>query len=199
MTTLRPERDHYSTVAVILHWLIAGLIIWNVLIGWSADELRGMEKLAKLQPHKTIGITVLILSVIRLIWRLTHRPPVLNPHMKPWERFLAHLVHWSLYAAMIAIPLSGWAMSSASKLITIYPIRLGPVEWPAMSFLTNLPPDQMRQAHEVLENGHKLMAKVMIYGLVPLHILGALKHQFIDRQDEFYRMLPFLPRRKTLP
>lgn len=189
-------RDHYSAVAVILHWLIAGLIIWNVLIAWSADDLHGMAKLAKLQPHKTIGITVLILSVARLIWRLTHRPPVLNPDMKPWERFLAHFVHWLLYALMIGLPLSGWAMSSASKLITIYPIRLGPVVWPAMSFLTNLPAAQMRDAHEVLEQAHHLLAKVMVYGLVPLHILGALKHQFIDRQDEFYRMLPFLPRRK---
>ena len=195
-TDSRPARDHYSTVAVILHWLIAGLIIWNVLIGWSADELRGMEKLAKLQPHKTIGITILILSVARLIWRLTHRPPVLNPHMKPWERSLAHFVHWSLYFVMIALPLSGWAMVSASKLVTIYPIMLGPIEWPAMSFLTNLPPDQMGEVHEVLEEAHHLLAKVIVYVLVPLHILGALKHQFIDRQDELHRMLPFLPRRK---
>jgi cytochrome b561 len=193
----RPS-DHYSTVAVVLHWLIAGLILWNVLIAWSADDLHGMAKLAKLQPHKTIGITVLILSVSRLIWRLVHRPPPLDPHMKPWERFLAHLVHVSLYVLMIGLPLSGWAMSSASKLITIYPIRLGPVVWPAMSFLTNLPADQMRSTHETLEAAHHLLAKVMVYGLVPLHILGALKHQFVDRRDEFYRMLPFLPRRRPL-
>ena len=199
MTTNKPARGHYSTVAVILHWLIAGLIIWNVLIGWSADELRGMEKLARLQSHKTIGITILLLSVARLIWRLTHRPPVLNPHMKPWERFLAHLVHWSLYAVMIGLPLSGWAMASASKLVTIYPIMLGPVEGPAMSFLTNRPPDQMRDVHEVLEEAHHLLAKLIVYVLVPLHILGALKHQFIDRQDELHRMLPFLPRRKPNP
>ena len=87
-------------------------------------------------------------------------------------------------------------MASASKLVTIYPIMLGPIEWPAMSFLTNLPPDQMRDVHEVLEEAHHLLAKLIVYVLVPLHILGALKHQFIDRQDELHRMLPFLPRRK---
>lgn len=194
--TAKAPRDRYSTIAMLLHWLIAGLIVWNVLIGWSADELRGMEKLNAIQPHKTIGITILLLSLVRLAWRLTHRPPPLDPDMKGWERALAHTIHWSLYIVMIALPLSGWAMVSASKLVTIYPIMLGPLEWPAMSFLTNLPSEQMNSAHEVLENGHKLMAKVMIYGLVPLHILGALKHQFIDKKDEFYRMVPFLRRRK---
>lgn len=191
--------DRYSTVAVILHWLIAGLIIWNVLIGWSADELRGMEKLRAIQPHKTIGITILLLSLARLGWRLTHKPPPLDPSMKAWEKALAHTVHWGLYVLMIGLPLTGWAMSSASKLITIYPIMLGPIEWPALSFLTNLPADQMRPTHDALEAAHKLMAKAIVYVLAPLHILGALKHQFVDKHDELRRMIPFLPRRKSHP
>lgn len=188
--------DRYSTVAVIFHWLIAGLIIWNVLIGWSADELQGMAKLRAIQPHKTIGISILLLSLARLAWRLTHKPPPLDPSMKGWEKALAHAVHWGLYVLMIGLPLTGWAMSSASKLILTFPIMLGPIEWPAMSFLTDLPPDQMRASHEVLEAAHKLLAKAIVYVLVPLHILGALKHQFIDKHDEFARMIPFLPRRK---
>ena len=130
----------YSTVAIILHWLIAALLVWIVLLGWEASDVQGSAKIAPLQLHKPLGITVLLLTLARLGWRLTHRPPAISPHLKPWERRLARVVHWGFYVILLALPLSGWAMVSASKLITVFPIDMfGLFNWPALSFLTNLP------------------------------------------------------------
>lgn len=186
----------YSTVAIILHWLIAALLVWIVLLGWEASDVQGSAKIAPLQLHKPLGITVLLLTLARLGWRLTHRPPAISPHLKPWERRLARVVHWGFYVILLALPLSGWAMVSASKLITVFPIDMfGLFNWPALSFLTNLPADQMKSTHDLLEDAHHLMAKIVVYGLVPLHVLGALKHQFIDKDNELARMIPFLARK----
>lgn len=186
----------YSTVAIILHWLIAALLVWVVLLGWEASDLQGSAKVAPLQLHKPLGITILLLTLFRLGWRLTHRPPAISPHLKPWERRLASVAHWGFYIILLALPLTGWAMVSASKLITAFPINMfGLFNWPALSFLTSLPADQMKATHEALENAHHLMAKLIVYGLVPLHVLGALKHQFIDKDNEMARMIPFLARK----
>lgn len=186
----------YSTVAIILHWLIAALLVWIVLLGWEASDVQGSAKIAPLQLHKPLGITVLLLTLARLGWRLTHRPPAISPHLKPWERRLARVVHWGFYVILLALPLSGWAMVSASKLITVFPIDMfGLFNWPALSFLTNLPADQMKSTHDLLEDAHHLMAKIVVYGLVPMHVLGALKHQFIDKDNELARMIPFLARK----
>ncbi len=84
----------YSTVAIILHWLIAALLVWIVLLGWQAGDLEGSAKIAPLQLHKPLGILVLLLTLARLAWRLTRRPPVINPDLKSWERRLALVVHW---------------------------------------------------------------------------------------------------------
>jgi cytochrome b561 len=186
----------YSTVAIVLHWLIAGLLVWIVLLGWEASDVQGAAKVAPLQLHKPLGILVLLLTLGRLAWRLAHRPPTISPHLKPWERKLATVAHWGFYVILLALPLTGWAMVSASKLITVYPIDMfGLFNWPALSFLTNLPAEQMKPTHDLLAEAHHLMAKVIIYGLVPLHVLGALKHQFIDKDNNLARMIPFLARK----
>jgi cytochrome b561 len=188
----------YSTVAIILHWLIAALLVWIVLLGWQACDLQGSAKVAPLQLHKPLGITILLLTLFRLGWRLTHRPPAISPHLKPWERRLASVAHWGFYVILLALPLTGWAMVSASKLITVFPIDMfGLFDWPALSFLTNLPADQMKATHDLLAEAHHLMAKAIVYGLVPLHVLGALKHQFLDKDNEMARMIPFLARRNA--
>lgn len=186
----------YSTVAIVLHWTIAVLLVAAVGLAWYADNAEGLAKIAPLQLHKPLGITILLLTLVRLGWRLTHRPPVLNPHLKPWERMLATTVHWGFYVILLALPLSGWAMVSASKLITVYPIDMfGLFNWPALSFLTNLPADQMKSTQDLLAEAHHLIAKIIVYVLTPLHVLGALKHQFIDRDNELARMIPFLARK----
>jgi cytochrome b561 len=185
----------YSTVAMALHWIIAAMLIANVGLGWVGGDMEGGEqKIALLQWHKTIGISILLLSLARLAWRLTHRPPALNPHLKAWEKVLAHIVHWGFYVVMIGLPLTGWAMTSASPVIKIYPISFwGLFDWPAISFITDLPREQAKTIGQAFGAGHDVLAKALVYVLFPLHVLGALKHQFIDRDGEMGRIIPFLP------
>jgi cytochrome b561 len=194
---MKSPPDRYSYVAMLFHWAIAVLLLWNIWIAWNAEELKGLAHMRALQPHKTIGITVLILSVLRLIWRLVMKPPRMPDTMAGWERSLARLVHVLFYVAIIGIPLTGWAMASIGKLATVYPIRLGPVIVPTFAALSDLPPDQAHSTRETLEFVHTNMARATLYVLVPLHVLGALKHQFIDKADEFGRMIPFIPRRRA--
>jgi len=189
--------DRYSIVAIVLHWTIAALIVWNVAIAWGAEDLRGMAKVAALQPHKTIGITILLLTLARLGWRIFMKPPPLPATMAVWERRLARTTYLLFYVALLGIPLSGWAMVSASKLVAVYPIHLGPVIWPAITPLTDLPHEQQHAAREALGAAHEWLGRAMIYVLFPLHVAGALKHQFIDRDDELRRMIPLWPKRKA--
>ncbi|HEX4179766.1 MAG TPA: cytochrome b [Caulobacteraceae bacterium] len=188
-------KDRYSTVAIVLHWLIAVLLITNIGLAWYFNTLTGEAKIEPTQLHKSIGITVLTLSVARLGWRLAVPAPRLPAYVTGWEKGLAQTVHVLFYGVMLGMPLSGWAMVSASPLIKVFPITLFHIApWPAMSFLTNLPHDQMKQAHKVFEATHGLLAK-LAYVLIVLHVAGALKHQLISRDDVVGRMIPFLRRR----
>jgi cytochrome b561 len=188
-------QTRYSTVAILLHWTIAVLLVVNVGLAWYADSLEGAAKIAPLQLHKPIGVTILLLTLARLTWRRINPPPLLSPTLLPWERMLSKTVHALFYVMLLAIPLTGWAMVSASKLIQVYPIDMfGLFNWPAIPWLAQLPPDRMPATHELFEEAHPLLAKVIIYGLIPLHILGALKHQFLDKDNELARMIPFLRR-----
>lgn len=185
----------YSYVAILFHWIIVVLLVTNVGLAWYADSLEGAAKIAPLQLHKPIGITILLLTLGRLAWRLMNPPPALSPRLKPWERILARTVHAMFYVLLLAMPLTGWALVSASALITQYPINMfGLFDWPAIAPLFDLPAAERREVHELFEETHHLLAKVIVYGLIPLHVLGALKHQFIDKDNELARMIPFLAR-----
>ena len=189
-------RTRYSTVAILLHWAILGLLVWTVLLAWSAEDLKGMAKMVPLQLHKPIGITILLLTLVRLAWRFVQPAPLMGAHLKPWERHLARTVHVLFYVLLLVIPLTGWAMVSASALIMKFPIHMfGLFDWPVIQPLYDLPGELRHARREQLETVHKLLAKVVIYGLIPLHILGALKHQFLDRDNELARMIPFLARK----
>ncbi len=114
----RNSAQRYGIVAQTLHWVVVALLIVQVTLGKIADELPlGLEKLAVLARHKSFGITILGLAVIRLAWRWLNRPPPL-PSMPRWQHLAANLNHWALYALLFAMPLSGWMMSSASN----YPV-----------------------------------------------------------------------------
>jgi cytochrome b561 len=187
-------RERYSGVAIALHWTIAVLILSNIGIAWYFNTLSGAAKIGPVQLHKSIGITVLMLSVARLGWRLAVPAPKLPSYVTGWEKLLAQTVHVLFYVIMLGMPLSGWAMSSASPLIRVFPITLFHlVPWPTMTFLSSLPHDQMKQAEKAFETTHGLLAK-LAYGLVVLHVAGALKHQFISNDDVVARMIPFLRR-----
>lgn len=173
----------YGYVAQTLHWVIVGLLIVQVTLGKIADELPlGLEKLAVLARHKSFGITILGLAVIRLAWRSVNRPPP-PPPMPRWQHMAAKLNHWALYALLFAMPLSGWMMSSASNY---------PVSWFGLVQLPDLvAPDPSLK--ERFEEVHEALAKILI-ALALLHIAAALKHQFLDRDGLLYRMLPERPR-----
>jgi cytochrome b561 len=189
------SRDRYSTVAIILHWTIALLIVTNIGVAWYFNTLHGSAKIEPVQLHKSIGITVLMLSVLRLGWRLAVPAPKLPDYVTGWEKWLAQAVHVGFYVIMLGMPLSGWALSSASPLIHVFPIVLfHTIPWPTIAPLASLPHDQMKQAHDAFVLTHGLLAK-LAYGLIVLHVAGALKHQFISNDDVVARMIPFLPRR----
>ncbi len=203
----------YTRVAIALHWLIAAAIAYNLLSGLARDLLPG----GFFVFHVSSGLTILILSVVRVVWRLTHKPPPLLP-MKQWERGLAHGVHFLLYAAMLVLPLSGWAMISANppagspgaayaqeqraRAAAAAGRPASPARKPAMFWdLAPIPligpvneigrePGRVAEQHalhERIETFHALGGWVML-SLLFLHVGGAWKHQLVDREPELARM-----------
>ncbi|MEH3107701.1 MAG: YceI family protein [Sphingomonas fennica] len=176
--------DRYTGVAKTLHWLIAALLIANILLAWRMGGPRTPASYAVFQLHKSIGITVLLLTLVRIGWRVTHPAPPLSAHLKAWEKGLAHLAHYGFYALMLGLPLTGWLIVSSSA--TGIPTFLyNFIPWPHIPLSAGAKP----LAHEVGETGHGLLAYAA-YLLIAMHVAGALKHQWIDRDGEIGRMLP---------
>ena len=115
----------YNALAMVLHWTIAVLILTNIGIAWYFGTLHGLAKIPPTQLHKSVGITVLLLSLVRLAWRFLKPPPPLPGYVRGWERTVAGIVYVLFYGFMIAQPLTGWAQVSASRLIHVYPILPG--------------------------------------------------------------------------
>jgi cytochrome b561 len=194
-TPARAPRSTYSWVAITLHWLIALGILTNIGLAWWFGTLKGPEAIPPIQLHKSIGITVLALTLIRIGWRLTHAAPALPDTMRPWEKWAANSVHFVLYLLMLGLPLSGWAMVSASPLIKVHPTVLyGVLHIPAVPF-PGLDSDQLHDTHKLLEKTHELLGWIA-YATITLHVAAALKHHLIERDDVLSRMIPYL-RRKT--
>ena len=186
------SRMRYNAVAMTLHWLIAVLLITNIGLAWYFNTLHGLPKIPPVQLHKSFGITILLLSLARLAWRFISPPPPLPASLQPWERVAAGTVYVLFYVVMIGMPLSGWALSSASAIIRFEPIRLfWTIPWPAISPLSDLPPPQMKQAHAAFVAVHHFLAKVA-YGLIVLHVAAALRHLLLLRDGVMSRMVPFL-------
>lgn len=183
----RYSHSGYSKVAITLHWLIALMIIGNVIGALifdplldSADPAQRAQGATLVGIHKSIGLTVLGLSLIRLFWRLTHGFPRLPEHMARWEIGLARANHVAFYFLMIAVPLAGYIMSSGGP----YPISyFGLFEVPKLPVGKPLG-GFAHEAHEVLA--------FTTVGLAVLHVAGALKHHFLDRDDVLARMLPLV-------
>lgn len=168
----------YTRVAIALHWTIAILIVANLTIGLLQDSLlKGTIPL-----HKSIGMLVLILGLIRLGWRIGHRPPQWPAGVARWERRASSVVHWTFYALMVLIPLSGWIFTSAS-------LKRYPLSFFGLFPLPMFPVPQDKAIAHVWAERHELMAYLMI-ALLILHIGGALKHRFIQRDQVLGRMLP---------
>ncbi len=175
------QRSHYSAVAIVLHWLIAAAIVFQVIIAWRMGGGRTPEGFALVQLHKSIGITVLLLSLARLAWRLTHRPPPLPAGMAAWEKALAKVAHVGLYVIMIGLPITGWIMVSASR-IQVPTLLYGVVPWPHVPGLAHLAEPAKSAWHAFGETGHEVLAWGA-YVLVALHVAGALKHQLFSKDE----------------
>jgi len=172
--------DRYTGGAIFLHWTIAALVLANLFIGLFHESL--LEGMPLMPLHKSIGVTVLALSVARLGWRLVHRPPPLPEAMARWEKALAKGVHWVFYALLLALPLTGWAFSSN-------PARPRPVDWFGLFELPLLP---VNGAVAAASHAAHEMLGLLMTALVLLHVAAALRHHFIRRDHALARIAPWL-------
>lgn len=174
--------ERYTRTAVGLHWIIALLIFTAIPLGIYMHDLPlSPEKLKLYSWHKWIGVTIFLLALLRLFWRSTHRPPALPQTMPAWERFAAHTVHFLLYLLIFAIPISGWLMSSAKGIQTVW---FGVLPLPDLV-------DKDKGLADIFKTMH-VSLNLMLIGLLLAHVGGALKHHFIERDEILERMLPFL-------
>lgn len=176
------ESTRYTKVAIILHWVVAAGLFINVLLGLLAESF-GKENIRfAINTHKSIGITLLGFILLRLLWRLTHKPPAYPYQQPPLERFLAGATHTLLYVVMLLIPLSGWMHDSAWKSageIKMY--WFGLFEWPRIGWIMDVEPVAKESLHTLFGNLHEWSATAL-YALVALHVAAALKHHFSKTQ-----------------
>ncbi|MFN3594607.1 MAG: cytochrome b [Thiobacillaceae bacterium] len=176
----------YTRTAIALHWLVAVLILAALPLGLTMTEMPlSPQKLKFYAWHKWLGVTVFLLVVLRLAWRATHQPPPLPASLPAWQRSAANVTHWLMYALMLAIPLSGWLMSSAKGFQTVY-LGLIPI------------PDLLAKDEALgnrLDTGHTVLAYSLVVLLV-VHVAAAFKHHWVDRDDVLTRMLPWIKPRK---
>lgn len=177
---LRNTAARWGHIAQFLHWLIVALIIAQVILANLAEGLPiGMKKLAMFARHKSVGITILGLAVIRLLWRWANPTPLLPGTLKPYERVLAGLTHGGLYILLFAMPLTGWMMTSA---------RGFPVSWFGFFQLPDFVPKN-DSLYKAMKETHDTLA-LALYAIVSLHVLAAMKHHFVLKDDVLRRMLP---------
>lgn len=187
---LKNNEARYGSVAMTLHWLIALGVIANIGVGLYFADMPNSDpsKFELTQLHKSIGLTVLVLSVLRVLWRLINPIPPLPTTMSPTLKWMAHASHFLLYFLILAIPFTGWLLVSASPLglPTMY---FGWFEWPHLPGFA----DMTRQAKHVWQHNfgaaHVFLAWSAI-ALIPIHVGGALYHHFVRRDAILKRMLP---------
>jgi cytochrome b561 len=169
----------YSTGAIVIHWVSALLMIY--MLFWGEGLIRGEGGAAPSNPmlHASLGITILILSILRLVWRFMNPPPPDVP-MPVWQAKFSHYLHWGFYALLILIPLSGMAALDRS-------IAGKHPEFSSLTFFNLFPVPHFSMTW--FGQTHDLMTKLGI-ALLILHVLGALKHQFIDKDNLLKRMSP---------
>jgi cytochrome b561/polyisoprenoid-binding protein YceI len=180
---IRNNASRWGAVAQSFHWVIVAMIISQFALASIADDLpAGVAKLGTLARHKSVGITILGLAILRLLWRMLNKPsPALPGDLKPYERVLAHLTHHGLYLLLFILPLSGWMMSSAKN----YPVSWFGIGHPLPNLVT---PNET--LFGILKQTHEVLATTLLV-LAALHVLSALQHHFVRRDDVLRRMLPF--------
>ena len=183
--------QRYTTTAIVFHWLIALGVVLNVALAWTwPNLLPDAQVRPAIDLHKSVGVTVLGLAVMRLLWRLTHHPPPLPRGYARWEVTTSHVTHWLLYAVIFAMPLTGWIMDSAYERAASTPMYwFGLFQWPRIGFVMALDPATKKSVHDAFGAAHGYIA-YLVYALFALHVAGALKHQWLDGTKELQRMWP---------
>lgn len=180
-----PSAARYSVVAIVLHWLLALAIVGAFGVGlYVADLPFSGQRIKLINWHKWAGMSILALSALRLLWRLSHRPPPLAQRvldaMPRWQQSAHHAAHLAMYLLFFAVPLLGWAYSSAAGVQVV---------WFGMLPLPDLLPVDKEFGKLVLKPMHQASA-LMLGALVLSHVAAALKHQFVDRDGLLQRMWP---------
>jgi cytochrome b561 len=184
---LKNTLTRYGALAQLFHWVIVVLIITQFVLALRAEGLSPIKKIGILGTHKSIGITILVLAVLRLTWRLFNPVPPLPPRTPRWLELGAHASHFLLYALLFITPVLGWLMSSA---------RAFSVSWFGLFTLPDfIEPD--KATFERLRDWHEVMAWSLAT-IAVIHLAAALKHHFFDRDDVLRRMLP-VPDRDLQP
>ncbi len=177
----------YTNMAVFLHWLIALAIIFQLGLGWRmGDEPKGVGLYALFQLHKSIGFTILFLSLLRVFWRLTHKAPALPSSMPQWEKTAATLAHLAFYGIMLGLPLTGWLLVSASS-TNIPTVLFGLIPFPHLPLIPHLATELKAQLHDIAELSHSLLA-LGTMALLALHLGAVLKHQLFVKDNVFSHM-----------
>lgn len=183
MQQIKNTKNHYGLVSILLHWFMAVLIIGLLALGLYMVTLPDVGfntlKIKLIFLHKELGVLVLTLVIFRLMWRLCNVTPLLSAHIPPWQKFAARTVHFALYGFMFAQPITGWLMSSAAGIPMTF---LGLFELPTL-----VSPNIYRM--QLFIEIHKWLA----YGLIAvicIHIIAALMHYFLDKDDTLQKMLP---------
>lgn len=175
----------YTSTAIVFHWLLALAIIGTFGVGLYMSDLPfSVLRVKLINWHKWAGISILALSAMRVLWRFTHRPPALSARvrafMPPWQHRAANFSHFAMYLLFFAVPLLGWAYSSAAGLQIV---------WFGVLPLPDLLPVDKEFAKEVLKPLHRYLA-YLLGALVMVHVAAAIKHQFVDRDGLMSRMWP---------
>lgn len=169
-------QQHYDRVARILHWTIGTLIILNIVGGILHEPLEGVVNVMPI--HKSIGLLVLGLSLVRLGWRLTHPAPPLPAAMPRWEKAAAHGLHWSFYLLMIALPMTGWIFTSAGDRPLSF---FGLFDMPKFAVVKDTP------LYIGTHNAHEKLG-ILWAALILLHVGAALRHHYMLKDGVLGRM-----------
>jgi cytochrome b561 len=176
---LKNTLTRYGALAQLFHWVIVVLVITQFVLALRAEGLSPIKKIGVLATHKSIGITILVLAVLRLAWRLFNLVPPQPRGMPRWQELAAHVSHFLLYALLFITPVLGWLMSSA---------RAFSVSWFGLFTLPDFI-EPNKAAFERLKDWHEAMAFTLA-AIALIHLAAALKHHFYDRDDVLRRMLP---------
>ncbi len=186
---LKNTKEQWGSVSKTLHWVIVVLFLAMAWIGLTMGDMRnGPDKVATYALHKSIGITILVLMLLRLAWRLYAGAPDPVPGTPRWQERIATLTHWALYALLIAMPISGWVMNSAAGF---------PLQWFG---LFNLPAiaGKDHNLHELAEGVHEQLFWILVV-VATLHAAAAFYHHLFQRDATLTRMLPRGPHRTPHP